>query len=261
MAASRIAPAMNAVAHPSVCPRQCEDCGLRRSPAFTPASAAELETIESLRSGSLSVPAGGTLIRERQLNARLYTLYSGWAMRYKTLSDGRRQILNFLLPGDLAGLQQQFGEVSSHGVEAITDCHFCLFEDDALWSLYREHARMGYDVTWLAAREESLVDENLLTTGRRSAPERVAMLLMQLHRRLERLGLTAADGSAPFPINQQHIADALGLSLVHTNKTLRRLAQMGLHELSGGRLRILNARVLARIAEFYDSIPRLAPLL
>ncbi len=252
---------MNAAAAHTVCPRHCEDCGLRRSPAFTSASPAELQTIERLRSGSQAVPAGTTLIRERQPNARLYTLYAGWAVRYKTLSDGRRQILNFLLPGDVAGLQQQFGEVSLHAVDTITDCHFCVFEDDALWNLYREHARLGYDVTWLAAREESLVDENLLTAGRRSAPERVAMLLMQLYRRLDRLGLLAADGSAPFPINQQHIADALGLSLVHTNKTLRRLAQMGLHDLSGGRLRILNPRVLARIAEFYDSIPRLAPLL
>ena len=252
---------MNAVAHPSVCPRQCEDCGLRRSPAFTAASPVEIQTIESLRTGSLSVPAGGTLIRERQINARLYTLYSGWAIRFKTLSDGRRQILNFLLPGDLAGLQQQFGEVSSHGVEAITDCHFCLFEDDALWSLYREHARLGYDVTWLAAREESLVDENLLTAGRRSAPERVAMLLMQLHRRLERLGLTAADGSAPFPINQQHIADALGLSLVHTNKTLRRLQQLGLHKIRNGRLWLLNPKALQQLADYYDLPLRQVPLL
>ncbi|WP_311221946.1 MULTISPECIES: Crp/Fnr family transcriptional regulator [unclassified Acidovorax] len=252
---------MNAAAAHSVCPRHCDECGLRRAAAFTPATAAELATIERLRSGTHSVVAGGTLIRERQPNVRLFTLYSGWAFRYKTLSDGRRQILNFLLPGDLAGLQQQFGEMSLHGVDAITDCHFCVFEEDTLWGLYKEHARLGYDVTWLAAREEGMLDENLLTAGRRTAPERVAMLLLQLHRRLDRLGLVEADGSVPFPVTQQHIADALGLSLVHTNKTLRRLTQLGLHDLSGGRLKILNARVLARIAEYYDTVPRLAPLL
>ena len=76
----------------------------------------------------------------------------------------------------------------------------------------------------------------------------------------ERIGLVE-DGSVAFPLNQQHIADALGLSLVHTNKTLRRLSALGLHELKNGRLRMLNTRALARVAEYYDRPPRLLPLL
>jgi len=99
-----------------------------------------------------------------------------------------------------------------------------------------------------------------LPTGRRKATERVAMLIMHLYQRLDRLGL-AEEGTVPFPLNQQHIADALGLSLVHTNKTLRRLSLLGLHELKNGRLRLLNTRALARIAEYYDTPPRLMPLL
>ncbi|MDA8522432.1 Crp/Fnr family transcriptional regulator [Acidovorax sp. NCPPB 4044] len=242
-------------------PRHCSSCRLRRgTQAFTAVTAEELAFIESCRSGTEMVPAGGALIRERQPGGRLYTLYSGWAFRYKTLSDGRRQILNFLLPGDLVGLQQEFSDTALHGVEAVTDSTFCAFDTDSLWPLFREHARLAYGVTWLAARGEGMVDDNLLTAGRRTAIERVAVLLVHLHRRMDRLGL-AREGSVEFPINQQHIADALGLSLVHTNKTLRRLADMGLHEISGGRLRLVNPRALARIAEYYDSIPRPVPLL
>ena len=122
----------------------------------------------------------------------------------------------------------------------------CVFQNDSLWALFREHPRLGYDITWLSAHEEGHVDDNLLTAGRRNATERVAMLLMHLYRRLDRIGLVE-EGSVAFPLNQQHIADALGLSLVHTNKTLRRLAQLGLHELKNGRLRLLNTRALARI--------------
>ncbi len=215
-------------------PRHCGACRLRqRTQAFTPATGEELSFIESYRCGVEMVRAGGTLIRERQSGGRLYTLYSGWAFRYKTLSDGRRQILNFLLPGDLVGLQQEFSDAALHGVEAVTDCAFCAFDADGLWSMFREHARLAYGVTWLAARGEGMVDDNLLTAGRRSAIERVAVLLVHLYRRLDRLGL-AEGGSVDFPINQQHIADALGLSLVHTNKTLRRLSEMGMHEISGG---------------------------
>ncbi len=242
-------------------PRDCHACRLRqRTQAFTPVTDQELDFIHDYRCGVESVPAGGALIRERQTGARLYTLYSGWAFRYKTLSDGRRQILNFLLPGDLVGLQQEFSDTALHGVEAVTDCSFCAFDTEGLWSLFREHARLAYGVTWLAARGEGMVDDNLLTAGRRTAIERVAVLLVHLYRRLDRLGL-AEGGSVEFPINQQHIADALGLSLVHTNKTLRRLADMGLHEIAGGRLRLINPRALARIAEYYDAIPRPVPLL
>lgn len=242
-------------------PRHCDACRLRNTPsAFTPVSPQELQFIDQFRCGTATVAAGGTLIREHQPNGKLYTLYTGWAFRYKTLSDGRRQILNFLLPGDLVGLQQEFGDTAMHGVEAVTPCAFCVFPADGLWSLFRDHGRLGYDVTWLAARGEGMVDDNLLTTGRRNATERVAMLLMHLYRRLDRLGLSE-NGTVEFPITQQHIADSLGLSLVHTNKTLRRLAQLGLHEIADGRLRIINPRALARIAEYYDAIPRPVPLL
>lgn len=251
---------MNATLPVSACPPTCHDCRLRKTGAFTPLKPELLDFIESFRADTLSVPAGAAMVRENQANAKLFTLYSGWAFRYKTLSDGRRQILNFLLPGDLVGLQQEFGEVSSHGIDALTDCSLCVFPNDSLWAVFREHPRLGYDITWLSAHEEGHVDDNLLTAGRRNATERVAMLLMHLYRRLDRIGLVE-DGSVAFPLNQQHIADALGLSLVHTNKTLRRLSALGLHELKNGRLRLLNTRALARIAEYYDTPPRLMPLL
>ena len=252
---------MNAV--PPICPAcppACRDCGLRKTGAFTAVAPEALDFIEGFRSETLAVQPGDVLVHEGQGNVRLFTLYAGWAFRYKTLSDGRRQILNFLLPGDLVGLQQEFGDASAHGVEALTECSLCVFQNDSLWAVFREHPRLGYDITWLAAHEEGHVDDNLLTAGRRNATERVAMLLMHLYRRLDRIGL-AENGTVAFPLTQQHIADALGLSLVHTNKTLRRLSMLGLHELKDGRLRLLNTRALARIAEYYDTPPRLLPLL
>ena len=242
------------------CPPRCTACRLRQTGVFTPVTAQELAFIETFRSGTSTVPAGGTLMREQNPRGKLFTLYSGWAFRYKTLSDGRRQILNFLLPGDLIGLQQEFADGAMHGIEAVTDVSLCEFPREGLWELFRQFPSLGYDVTWLAAREEGMVDDNLLTAGRRNAIERVAMLLMHLFGRLERLGL-ADSGSVEFPINQQHIADTLGLSLVHTNKTLRRLQQLGLHEIRGGRLFLLNPKALQRIAEYYDLPPKKVPLL
>ena len=242
------------------CPPRCSACCLRQTGVFTSVTEAELTFIEDFRSGTSAVAAGSTVIHEQHPNGKLFTLYSGWAFRYKTLSDGRRQILNFLLPGDLIGLQQEFADGAMHGIEAVTDLSLCEFPSDGLWDLFRQFPSLGYDITWLAAREEGMVDDNLLTAGRRSAIERVAMLLMHLYRRLDRLGL-AENGSGEFPINQQHIADTLGLSLVHTNKTLRRLRHLGLHEIHNGRLSLLNPKALQRIAEYYDQPPKEVPLL
>jgi len=246
---------------PSSPPSPCTQCPLRALDAFSPASEAELRYIEKFREGMAAVPAGQDILREHDTSPWLYTLFAGWAFRYKTLPDGRRQILNFLLPGDFIGLQEQFADGASHGVEALTDTRLCRFPKAELWGLYREYPSLGYDITWLSAREENIVDEILLSVGRRSAAERVAMLLIHLYRRAERLSLGGAAQGVDFPVGQQHIADALGLSLVHTNKTLRRLHKLGLHAIEDSRLRLLKPDALQRLADYAQRPMRRIPLI
>ena len=247
-------------ASPPQGPNPCDDCALRQLEAFLPASAEELKIIQSFRVGSRRVPAGGAIIEEHRPSAQLFTLYAGWAFRYKTLRDGRRQILNFLLPGDFIGLQDEFADGQTHGVEAVTDATLCAFSRDKLWELFHAQPKLGYAITWLAAREEKLVDDNLVTAGRRNASERVAMLLMHLYRRAQRVGMER-DGWVEFPFNQQHLADALGLSLVHTNKTLRRLQNLGLYKLDAGWLRILEPRALETLGDYFERPLRPTPLI
>jgi CRP-like cAMP-binding protein len=245
---------------PPVCPQPCTACVWRRHAAFAPVTAQELEHIQSFRQAVQAVEAGRAIIDEHRLHPHLYTLYSGWAFRFKTFSDGRRQILSFLLPGDFIGLQEEFVDGSTHGVEAATDVTLCVFPRDGLWQLFNRQPKLGYDVTWLAAREEKMVDDNLATAGRRNATERVAMLLMHLYRRAERVGMVR-EGWVEFPFNQQHIADALGLSLVHTNKTLRRLQRLQLHRLEGGWLRILEPKALESLGDYFERPLRPVPLI
>ena len=244
----------------STCPPRCNECRLRKTGGFMPDTPQELAFIQGYRSATSSLPARATLIHEHAPNGKLFTLYAGWAFRYKTLSDGRRQILNFLLPGDFIGLQQEFAGTAVHGVEALTDIALCEFPRDGLWDLFRSFPNLGYDITWLATREEGIVDSNLLSVGKRTAMERIAALLLHLYRRLDRLGLVD-NGSVAFPVSQLHIADNLGLSLVHTNKTLKRLSVLGLHELRDGRLWLHNPRALQTLADYYDAPVPQVPLL
>ena len=240
----------------------CTHCPLRALPVMLGNSAEEVRLISLLRDGQARLHAGATLLHEGQRDGRLATLFSGWAFRYKTLRDGRRQILNFLLPGDFIGLQQKMAGESPHGVEAITEVVLCMFPRDALWRLHEQLPSLGYDITWLAAHEESIVDENLISVGRRTAAERVAMLLIRLYKRAAALQLPEAGRSVPFPITQQHIADALGLSLVHTNKTLRRLQKLGLYRIADGRLTLADPGALERMADWYGTgVPEARPLI
>ncbi|WP_424192966.1 Crp/Fnr family transcriptional regulator [Ampullimonas aquatilis] len=238
----------------------CQACPLRANLAFRRQTPDLINYIEASKQRSVAMQAGATIIAENQAQTHFFTLYQGWAFRYKSLPDDRRQILNFLLPGDLIGLQQQLGGQAAHGVAALTDVVLCEFSKTSLWSLYQTNPELGYDITWLSAYEERMVDDNLLTVGRRSAEERIAHLLLHLHDRLQALQLQPEDDMA-FPLSQQHIADALGLSLVHTNKTLRKLQQRQLLEINTGRLRIRELKALSQLAHYVSPKLNKRPLL
>lgn len=239
----------------------CRQCPLRTLPLFLAHTAEEVDLVQSLKRREVRVSAGETLIHEGQTDAPLYTLLDGWAFRFKTLRDGRRQILNFLLAGDFIGVQQNMGDPAAHGVITLTDAVFCVFQRDSLWELHRKSPSMGFNITWLTAHEESLVDDNLLSVGRRSAEERIATLLILLFKRAAALQADYGAAGVPFPLTQQHVADGLGLSLVHTNKTLRKLERRGLHRITAGRLHMGDMKALARLADLYgDGRPPPRPL-
>jgi CRP-like cAMP-binding protein len=229
----------------------CFECTLRACGLFKPITTKELGTINEIKRDHLVLPAGSKIIRAGDDSPEIYTLYSGWAFRFKALPDGRRQILNFLLPGDLVGLQAAMFDPAQHGVEALTEVQLCLLPRRKVWALFGEMPGLAFDVTWLGSREERYVDENLLSAGRRTATERTAALIVMLYKRARALGLVTGE-TFLFPLSQQHIADALGLSLVHTNKTLARLRRMGMFARMNGSLTLSNPRVLEKIGQYFD---------
>ncbi|AMJ62373.1 Crp/Fnr family transcriptional regulator [Bosea sp. PAMC 26642] len=229
----------------------CLACPLRLKPAFKDKTDDEVRFIQAMKIDHRHFPAGADIIHPGQEDAELYTLFSGWAFRYKSLPDGRRQILNFLLPGDLVGLQAALLSAAQHGIEALTDVELCVFPRKRVWDLFVRMPSLSYEIAWLGSREESLIDENLTSVGQRNAGERIAALLISLHRRADALGLVN-DNCFHFPLTQQQMADALGLSLVHTSKTWSRLRKAGLFSISGGRLTLLNPRLTARMASIFE---------
>jgi CRP-like cAMP-binding protein len=122
-----------------------------------------------------------------------------------------------------------------------------VFPRDKLWELYNKLPSLAFDVTWLAAREEQLIDEHMLSLGQRSALERTAYILLHLFVRAQEVGLVNGN-AVQFPFTQQHLADTLGMSLVHTNKTLKRLQASNAVRWKDRQFELLDRDALARIA-------------
>jgi CRP-like cAMP-binding protein len=233
----------------------CEKCPLRDCGALRDFSAKELSFVTEFKTGELHIAAGTNVLLQGTNSAHLYTVLSGWAFRYKSLPDGRRQILNYAMPADFLGLQGSINDEMQHSVEALTDMILCVFPREKLWALYVDYPTLAFDVTWLAAREEQILDEHLLSVGRRTALERTAYLLLHLFTRAEEIGLTKGH-SISFPFTQQHVADTLGMSLVHTNKTLRRLAASKAVRWKDRLFEILDRDALVKIAGYEPGKPR-----
>jgi CRP-like cAMP-binding protein len=257
--ASHNKPGTGVVARPG---RQvpCERCPLRGMEVLRDFTADELPFISSFKSGELNIEAGTNVLLQGTNSAYLYTVLVGWAIRHKTLPDGRRQILNFALPSDFLGLQGTVANEMQHSVEALTDMTLCIFPREKLWELFTRFPALAYDITWLAAREEQILDEGLLTVGRRTAIERMAYLLLHLFTRAEEVRLTRGN-TIQFPFTQQHVADTLGMSLVHANKTLKKLSATRTMRWKGKVFEIVDREALAEIAKFEIPRPHKRPFL
>jgi CRP/FNR family transcriptional regulator, anaerobic regulatory protein len=232
-------------------PVPCDKCPLRRCDCFLPMTEEELAFMLRFKAGELSVDAGSTILMEGSNSPQVFTVLSGMGTRYKTLEDGSRQVINFLFPGDFIGLQAGIMGEMKHSVEASTQMVLCVFNRSELWNMFKAHPARAYDLTWIAAVEEHFLGETLAALGQRSAGQRIAWALLRIHHRLRAVGLEKA-GAVPLAFRQQDLADALGLSLVHTNKTLMHLRKVGLARWADGYLEISDR---VKLADYAGSAP------
>lgn len=239
---------------------KCENCPLRTKPVFKQFTAHNIAFMQKFKIGEMSVSAGTPLLSEGSSTPQLYTALSGMGLRYKTLSNGERQVISFVMPGDFIGMQAGIMGEMQHSVASTTDMTLCVFDRRGLWELFRHEPERAFDLTWIAAIEEHFLGESLASLGQRTGSERMAWALMRLYRRLSALGLRVGD-KVPLPYRQQDLADALGLSLVHTNKTLAQIRKDGLAEWQDGTLRVISPDGLAELAEMSVEPEPIRPLI
>jgi len=198
------------------------------------------------------VTAGAELFAEGETSDKLYIVLGGWLILHRILEDGRRQILDFALPGAALGYRAQSDAPFTFSAEALTNAEVAVIP----LSCVRELLYRGSDcaMTLLNAAHDALLGafDNLTDVGRRTAREAVANFLLRMDRRIRRTVKATEDGSIPFPLTQEHIGDALGLTAVHVCRTLRVLREDSLVEAGRGRLRIFDKEALAVEAGVYS---------
>ena len=194
--------------------------------------------------------ARAELLHEDEVGARAFILQDGWAFSYKLLADGGRQVVDFHVPGDFLGLRSLLLRTSDHSVAAVTDIVTCEIDAAELRAVLAEAPRLGMALRWALSRDEAMVVEHLVGIGRRTPLARTAHLFVELHRRLQLVQLATAAGDYPCPLNQYILADALGVTAIHLNRTLRQLRERKLMTLKAGRVTIHDLAGLTALAEF-----------
>lgn len=192
---------------------------------------------------------GQKWIDEGGESRKAYVIADGWAIRYKLLHDGRRQILNFQIPGDMIGYFALLFKTSVYAAEPLTPITIHSFTPERALDAFRQSPRLSVALSWLAAQNERQLAEQLVRLGRRSAKERMAHLFMELNHRLLRAGVPTPAAEL-FPLTQSLLADALGMSHVHTHRTFRELVCDGLVSLRDGKIMIRDRSALSRLSGF-----------
>lgn len=189
------------------------------------------------------------LVSEGDPPRYVHLVLDGWASRYKTLPDGKRQIVSLFVPGDFCDVNIYILKQMDHSIGAITRLKAAMINPKDMEKLTTERPRVQQALWWNELVTTATQREWTLNLGQRSAYERIAHLMVEMYLRLQAVG-RAHDGRCEFPLTQTDLADATGLTAVHVNRTLQELRGDGLIRLERRQLEILNLQRMKDVSMF-----------
>jgi len=219
--------------------------------------AGDLQGLDAIIDGELSIRRRRDLIVDGYEYRKLCFVKDGYAVRYKLLRNGKRQILNVVLPGDIIGLPGSFYERAVYSVSAITDLTMNVCALDAYVQLCYERPQFGLALSWIAVQEATTYAEHIIDVGRRTPIERLSHFLLELHARLRAVD-RAEEASFTLPFSQEVIADVLGLSVPHLNRMMQKLRSEKLIADSERRIEFTDVDAIQALAHYQPQ--ELAPI-
>ena len=203
--------------------------------------------IETLKVAPHPAPSGAVLLHQGDRVGHVYALFSGWVLESQVFRDGRRQILDVVLPGRVFGFEALYRGEARYSITAITDITYGTIERGALPLFSDRHPELARPLLEILLEEHDGIHRRLAWMGHYTAEERLAALLVDVHKQLAMLGLVREDGTFPLPLTQQQLADLMGFNVVHINRVLRRLRARQLVTIEEHLVRIQDPAALARI--------------
>ena len=222
---------------------------LEQFTSFDPEERQRLDQLLSYPTESYS--RGKTIIREGEKVDDIHLVLTGLAARSKTLRSGERQFMALLVPGDLCDVEVFILEGMDHDITALTETTCVLIPRDVIEGMLTESTKLTKALWWSTMTDSAVLREWIVDHGSREAIERIAHLMCEMLIRYRVVGETT-DNSLPFPLTQEELADATGMTPVHVNRMLQQLRADGLIDLTGKVLTVLDPKGLQRIAK-YDS--------
>src|SRR5262245_31165838 len=192
---------------------------VRKLEQLTPLSEGEKELLRAAPTRVRNVSVRQDIVSDGSRPTDISLISKGFACRYKLLGDGRRQILSFLIPGDICDLRGFLLRRMDHGVSALSPCQIAVIPHQKLFDIVEKHPRLALALWSTTMLDAAIYRQWLTNVGRLSAYARIAHLLCEVRTRLQAVGLTT-DISCELPVTQTDIGDAMGLSTVHVNRTL-----------------------------------------
>ena len=218
--------------------QQAATPAVTRLSALAPLDAEAIQALERSIASSATDRARSELLTEgREIQAALL-IVDGWAARVRILSDGRRQFLSFLLPGDLVGLCRHARPLAVSTVVAITPVKTCRAPDGDLYPALGEAYAVSH------ALEEAYLLAQITRLGRLNALERLADVMLELRERLALAG-QVRNNMFDMPLTQEMLADVLGLTPVHINRMVQQARRQDWLEWRAKRVTIKDTAALA----------------
>ncbi|WP_404383973.1 Crp/Fnr family transcriptional regulator [Caenispirillum salinarum] len=191
------------------------------------------QVLNALFDGPRHVSAGTVLVSEGEPNYTGFVICEGWAARERLLNDGDRQVVNFMVPGDLSEPGAFVTNAADHTITTLTDSVIRCFPHHRWFHTLRQDPVLTLVVWWLAAHEEAVLKEHIVALGRRRARPRLLYMMWELCRRLEMVGL-CRDHRFALPAGNADLADALGLSPRHLSRVLAEVRHEGIIDVGDG---------------------------
>lgn len=209
-----------------------------------------LRDIRLLARDRVEVSAGRPIVKEHERCQQLYLVESGWVFRSRGLVSGRRQIVNYALPGDILCSDSMLFKATGFDLTARTAVSVIRIEPPASSAeLFDRYPGLAAAIARTAGQEESILAERVVSLGRRDSLEKLAHALCELEARLSSIGLMKGR-TIELPLNQEDFADILGISVIHVNRTFRRLSEEKTAEYRKGQIDLLNRDRLVELSGF-----------